>query len=87
VATGHIARVGVWADAEPTQDMGREEQAKDMPENSTWRELLQEPNAIGWIAFLILVISIGVGSLIFDRGSSPNSRMERTAHSVPNQAK
>jgi hypothetical protein len=54
-----------------------------MSENSTWRDLLQEPNAIGWIAFLILVISIGAGTLIFDRASSPKSRVERTAHSVP----
>ena len=30
--------------------------------------LAREPNAIGWIAFLILVVSIGVGTIIFDDG-------------------
>jgi hypothetical protein len=54
-----------------------------MSKNDARKRWLQEPNAIGWIAFLILVISIGVGTLIFDRGDLPKSQMERTAHSVP----
>lgn len=34
-----------------------------------WKRALSEPNAIGWIAFLILVFGIGVGALVFDHGS------------------
>lgn len=34
-----------------------------------WKKALSEPNAIGWIAFLILVAGIGVGAMIFDRGA------------------
>ena len=33
-----------------------------------WKRALSEPKAAGWIAFLILVVGIGVGTLIFDRG-------------------
>jgi hypothetical protein len=32
-----------------------------------WKKAPSEPNAVGWIAFLILIASIGIGALIFDR--------------------
>jgi hypothetical protein len=28
-----------------------------------WKKALREPNAIGWIAFFLLVVAIGFGSL------------------------
>ena len=34
----------------------------DLPE---WKKLLQEPNAIGWIGFFVLVVAIGLGTLYF----------------------
>jgi len=34
----------------------------DLPE---WKKLLQEPNAIGWIGFFLLVVAIGAGTLYF----------------------
>jgi hypothetical protein len=37
----------------------------DMP---AWKKVLQEPNAIGWIALIILVIVIGAGTLYFGGG-------------------
>lgn len=38
-----------------------------MSGTNRWKRALSEPNAVGWIAFLILVLGIGVGTLIFDR--------------------
>jgi hypothetical protein len=38
-----------------------------------WKQALKEPNAIGWIGFLILMVLIGLGALYFDRGSSPGA--------------
>jgi hypothetical protein len=37
----------------------------DMP---AWKKALQEPNAIGWIGLIILVIVIGAGTLYFGGG-------------------
>lgn len=37
----------------------------DMP---GWKRALQEPNAIGWIAFLVLMLVIGFVSLYFGNG-------------------
>jgi hypothetical protein len=37
----------------------------DLPE---WKKALQEPNAIGWIGLIILVIAIGAGALYFGGG-------------------
>ena len=34
----------------------------DLPER---KKLLQEPNAIGWIGFFLLVVAIGEGTLYF----------------------
>lgn len=39
-----------------------------MPEMNRWKKALTEPNAVGWIAFLILVVGIGVGAMFFDGG-------------------
>jgi hypothetical protein len=38
---------------------------RDMP---AWKMVLPEPNAIGWIALIILVIVIGAGALYFGGG-------------------
>ena len=37
----------------------------DMTEKSEWKKALRESNAIGWIAFLVLVFAIGVGTIMF----------------------
>ena len=42
------------------------------------KKAMREPNAIGWIAFLILMAGIGVGTVLFDRGDE--SGMSKTAH-------
>lgn len=44
-----------------------------MANKSAWKRLLAEPNAVGWIAFLVLVIAIGAGVLYYSPGE------ERTA--------
>lgn len=40
-----------------------------------WKRVLQEPNAIGWIGLIILVIIIGAGTVYFggghDRAKAP----------------
>jgi hypothetical protein len=51
-----------------------------MPEQPAWKTALREPNAIGWIAFFILVVGIGAGTLYF--GSDDT----RTANSGINPA-
>ncbi len=58
-----------------------------MSNKAGWRESLRDPNTIGWIAFLILVVSFGVGMVVFDNGGSSKSGMERTVQSVPNRLK
>ena len=45
----------------------------DLPE---WKKLMQEPNAIGWIGFFLLVVAIGAGTLYFHEVSP-------VAHSHP----
>jgi hypothetical protein len=39
-----------------------------MAEMPAWKKALQEPNAIGWIALIILVVVIGAVTLYFDSG-------------------
>jgi hypothetical protein len=41
-----------------------------------WRGAFREPNAIGWIAFLILMIGIGVGTIYFG-GDMPASKLPK----------
>jgi len=33
-----------------------------------WRRVLEEPNALGWIGFLVLVVAIGIGALYWGPG-------------------
>ena len=37
---------------------------------SAWKEVLKEPNAIGWIGLIIVVIAIGVGTVYFSGDNS-----------------
>jgi hypothetical protein len=50
----------------------------DMTEKSDWRKAVRESNAIGWIAFLMLVFAIGVGTIMF--GGEPISVKDQAAH-------
>jgi hypothetical protein len=38
-----------------------------------WKEALKEPNAIGWIGLIVLVVVIGFGALYFGDSSSRNT--------------
>ena len=38
-----------------------------MSEPTGWRKTLQEPNAIGWIGLIVVVLAIGVGALYVRR--------------------
>ena len=38
---------------------------------SAWKEALREPNAIGWISLIIVVIAIGVGAVYFGNDDPP----------------
>ena len=66
VATGRLASgAGL---AEPLgRRIGNASQRKriDVSEPPAWKRVLQEPNAIGWIAFFFVVAAIGFGSLYF----------------------
>ncbi len=42
----------------------------DAPE---WKKLMREPNALGWLAFLVLMVAIGVGAIFFDNGPVPKA--------------
>jgi len=42
-----------------------------MADTPEWKKSLRESNALGWIAFLVLVIAIGVGTIMF--GGAPLS--------------
>jgi len=39
-----------------------------MSHNPFWKKALEEPNAVGWIVLLILVVAIGAGLLYLDAG-------------------
>jgi hypothetical protein len=54
-----------WAEQTP---LPKEFAMSDKPE---WKKALRESNALGWIAFLLLVIAIGVGTIMF--GGAPVS--------------
>lgn len=59
-----------------------------MTESTYWRRVLREWNAIGWLAFMILMVSIGVGTLIFDNGATSRTENNaQTAHTAPNYMK
>ncbi len=44
-----------------------------MSDKPDWRDVFRESNAIGWIAFLLLMIGIGVGTIYFG-GDTPSSK-------------
>ena len=50
----------------------------DMTEKPDWRKAVRELNAIGWIAFLVLVFAIGVGTIMFS--GSPISVKDQATH-------
>ena len=56
-----------------------------MPEQPAWKAALREPNAIGWIAFFILVVGIGAGTLYF--GSDDTRTAESGAATAGKAAK
>jgi len=54
-----------------------------MSDKPEWKNILNEANALGWIAFLVLVIAIGVATILF--GGSPKSVNDR-AQATPTSA-
>jgi hypothetical protein len=59
----------------------------DRPDKSDWKTTLRDPRAIGWIAFLILMISIGVGAVVFGGDRTPRDRLTRTVTASPSSQK
>ena len=49
---------------------------------SAWKEALREPNAIGWISLIIVVIAIGVGAVYFGNDSPPSSSQMTTGQAT-----
>ena len=49
----------------------------DLPD---WMKVFREPNALGWIAFLVLVIAIGVGTILFGDPPAPHRGNPMTVH-------
>ena len=47
-----------------------------------WKEALREPNAIGWIGLIIVVIAIGFGAVYFGNGNSQSAGHETTGQVV-----
>ncbi len=43
-----------------------------MAEAPEWKKVLRETNSYAWIAFFILVVAIGIGTLFFE--DSPKSK-------------
>ena len=59
-----------------------------MSDKPEWKEILRESNALGWIAFLILVIAIGVGTVLFGGEPAPvKDRAQATNGAAPNYLK
>jgi len=54
-----------------------------MSDKPEWKNILNEANALGWIAFLVVVIAIGVATILF--GGSPKSVKDR-AQATPTSA-
>lgn len=46
---------------------------------SPWKRLLQEPNALGWLVFLVLVFAIGAGALYFGPPDTERTLSEKPA--------
>jgi hypothetical protein len=47
-----------------------------------WRQALQEPNAIGWIGLIIVVIAIGFGAVYFNGGNGPPASQSTSGQAV-----
>jgi hypothetical protein len=56
--------------------------AGDMATESAWKKMLNESNAFGWIAFFILVIGFGVGTILFGLGDEPKSKLEAMSQTL-----
>jgi len=50
-----------------------------MCEKPAWKKVPWESNAIGWIAFFLLVIGIGVGTVYFDANDSGPAKTATTS--------
>jgi hypothetical protein len=53
-----------------------------MADLHAWKKVLQEPNAIGWIGLIILVIAIGAGTLYFGGGHGQAEAPAWVTHAV-----
>ena len=67
MATGHLALCPGLPESRATSG----KRARNMADMPVWKKALQEPNAIGWIGLIILVIAIGFGTLYFGGGHDP----------------
>jgi len=55
---------------------------------SEWRKALQETNALGWIAFMLLVIGIGIWTIFFSATPAPvKDSVQVTNSSAPKNPK
>ena len=54
-----------------------------MTEAPEWKKALKESNAIGWIAFIVLVFAIGFGTVYFGTDTS-GSNVTTTSSSASN---
>ena len=53
--------VSLWPSC--CRSLGAKPRKTPMADPSPWKTLLEEPNALGWLLFLVLVIAIGAGAL------------------------
>jgi hypothetical protein len=54
----------------------------DMSDTPEWKKVLQEPNAVGWIGFFILVIAIGFATLYFGDSYDPADAPAPATHAA-----
>jgi hypothetical protein len=78
--TGHIAAAaGFHESARCLSD-----RSEAVPDQSEWKRIIGEGNAIGWIGLFVLVVAIGVGTLMF---SKPRPHPMRPAIAVTHAAR
>jgi hypothetical protein len=70
VATGPIAPVALIHDSAPQGAIGE----------GVCRVRLREHNALGWIAFMLVVIGIGVWTIFFSAASAPVKDSPQVTH-------
>lgn len=51
--------------------------------SSNYKSVLRDPRAVGWIAFLILMIAIGAGTVLFVDNGAPKNAPMRHASGAP----